>query len=223
MCTEVERPLYEKAVGQEVSEIVEIPHDLRGMPRIRNWVLDRFEEEALFMLDDDLAALEERTHETVRVIQEPAEVEQIIDNTYICAKDAGARVFGFGVDHKVFHFRANLPFLLNVWTDQGWGIIGKDLRFDEHQTVKEDIDLCLLSLLRHRIVWIDNRYAWRGVKRGNVGGLSTYRTIERDRQDAEYLQHKWGRYLRLTRKQSVMGISVGVPRQQPGIPFARVQ
>ncbi len=222
MCTDEERPLYEAALGGAIGEYVEIPHELRGMPKIRNWVLDRFPEQCLFMLDDDLAGLDERTHETVRAITDPQVIEQVIDNSYICARDVGAKVFGFGVDHKVFHFRGNLPFLTNVWTDQGWGIIGRELRFDEHQTVKEDIDLCLLSLMRDRIVWIDNRYTWRGVKRGNVGGLSTYRTMERDRLDAEYLQHKWGKYLHLTRKQSVLGISVSVPRQQPGIPHTRV-
>ncbi len=84
------------------------------------------------------------------------------------------------------------------------------------------IDLCLLSLMKDRIVWIDNRYTWRGVKRGNVGGLSAYRTTERDRRDAEYLQRKWGKYLRLTHKRSVLGMSISVPRQQPGIPHARV-
>lgn len=222
MCTDQERPLYEQAVGDEVAEIVEIPHELLGMPKIRNWVLDRFDEQCIFMLDDDLEGLDERTHESVRYISEPDVIEQIIDTTYICARDAGARVFGFGVDHRVFHFRANLPFLVNVWTDQGWGIIGRELRFDEHQTVKEDIDLCLLGMLKNRIVWIDNRYAWRGVKRGNVGGLSNYRTIERDRADGQYLQTKWGKYLRVTQKQSVVGMSVSVPRHQPGIPRTRV-
>jgi hypothetical protein len=222
VCTDQERPLYEAALGNQVAEYAEIPHELLGMGKIRNWVLGRFPEECIFTMDDDLEGLDVRTHEKNRFIFEPAIIEQIIDNSYLCARDAGAKVFGYGVDRRPFHFRANRPFVLNVWTDQGWGIIGREIRFDDRLTSKIDVDLCMLSMMKHRIVWIDDRYSWRGVKRGNVGGLSAYRTSEREMANAKYLERKWGKYLHLTRKQKVSGVSVAVGRQQPGIPCGRV-
>jgi len=222
VCTDQERPLYEAALGNQVKEYAEIPHSLLGMANIRNWIIDHFPEDCMFMLDDDLEGLDVRTHEKSRFIFDPQIIEQIIDNTYICARDAGARVFGFGVDHQVMHFRANRPFVVNIWTDQGWGVIGKDLRFDSRMTSRSNVDFCVLSMMKDRIVWIDDRYCWRGIKRGNIGGLSAYRTSERDMANGRYLERKWGKYLHLTMKGACSGISVAVPRQQPGIPSSRV-
>jgi len=219
--TDEEREKYDHLKGL-VSEIVEIPASLLGMPKIRNWILDRFDEEALFMADDDLESVHVMTHEKGMFIFDPVLVEQIIDNLYICARDAGAKLFGFGMNHKPVGFNENNPFRMVTWIDQGWGIIGRDLRFDEHQFVKEDLDLCLSSIMRHRIIWSDQRYVWVGEKRGNKGGLTQFRTARNDKDDLDYLQRKWGRYLGVKRKQSVIGLSVNVRRKQPLIPSSRV-
>jgi len=219
--TDVERPLYEKAVGPSVAEIVEIPDALHGIARVRNWIIDRFEDECVFMADDDLLALHARTHEMNRVIQDPEIIEQILDNTYLCARDAGARVWGFGTSGKPLDYRANKPFQLHLWVNQAWGLIGREVRFDEHQRVKEDADLCLASLLRHRIIWQDNRYYWVAKRRTNRGGLTAERTMAKEQADMAYLKRKWGKYIGFVNRKGVVGISFRVPRRQSGVPHAR--
>jgi len=220
--TNEERAKYEHLKG-DVADIVEIPASLYGMAKIRNWILDKFDEESIFMADDDLESIQVMTHEKALFIYDPAQVEQIIDNLYICAKDAGAKVYGLSINRNPACFYGNQPFKLCTWVDQGWGIIGRDLRFDEHQFVKEDIDLCLQSIMKDRIIWSDNRYAWVGKKRFNKGGLTNYRTNKNDMEDLAYLQRKWGKYLNVNRRKSVIGLGIAVRRKQPLIPNIRVK
>jgi len=44
----------------------------------------------------------------------------------------------------------------------------------------------------------------------------------KDQADAEYLQRKWGKYISFVNRGSVVGIHIGVPRRQPGVPYARI-
>lgn len=221
MVTDEERKKYEH-LKSKLSEIVEIPAEIIGMAKIRNWILDRFDEEAIFMADDDLESVHVMTHKKGLFLYDPVQVEQIIDNLYICARDAEAHVFGFGINQKPVGFHENQPFRFCTWLDQGWGIIGRDLHFDEHQFVKEDLDLCMSSIMKHRIIWADHRYAWVGKKRVNKGGLTQFRTARNNQEDLAYLQRKWGKYLSVTKKKAVLGLSVAVSRKQPLIPNNRV-
>ena len=59
-------------------------------------------------------------------------------------------------------------------------------------------------------------------RRSNLGGLTKDRTTAKDQADAEYLQRKWGKYIRFVNRGSVVGIHIGVPRRQPGVPYARI-
>lgn len=220
--TDLERPLYEERVGGKVAEIVEIPDAIHGIAKVRNWIIDRFDEECVFMLDGDMSGVNARTHEHGRTITDPEIIEQIVDNTYICARDVGAKVFGYGTSPKAYDFHGNKPFQMHAWVNGAIGIIGREVRFDEHQKVKEDVDLCLASLMKHRILWQDNRYYWLAKRRTNHGGMSMYRTMEKDQADAEYLKRKWGKYIDFVSRKGVMGVHVGVPRRQPGVPHSRV-
>src|SRR6266566_8571479 len=75
-------------------EIVSIPPNRVGVSAVRNWIVRRFEEEAVVMYDDDVTACRALAGLTNRYIS-PEEVAAMVENTAYCCAGAGARLFGW--------------------------------------------------------------------------------------------------------------------------------
>jgi len=211
---ESEYDKYVTAVGDRMACIKTIPDAIVKIAAIRNWILDHWDDEVVFMLDDDCESMITIGEGKYVTVSDPVLIEQMIDNTAICARDAGARVFGFNLTYDVRKFHENEPFKFNTWVDTTWGIIGRELRFDENQFVKEDFDYCLASLLKHRVIWCDRRYHIVHRSRTNKGGMTLHRTTAKEAADLSYLQVKWGRHISVGRSKNIIKLHTNVRRRQ---------
>jgi hypothetical protein len=65
-------------------------------------------------------------------------------------------------------------------------------RFDERIPLKEDYDICVQLLNKHRIVLRVNSYYYNTKQSENKGGCAVMRNIDEEKRQFEILQKKWG-------------------------------
>ena len=71
------------------------------------------------------------------------------------------------------------PFSLNTWVGGVVGIVGRELRYDTSIRLRADIDFCLQSLLRDRIVVVGGRFSFIHTRFAGGGGNAANRSSER--------------------------------------------
>jgi len=179
--------------------------------KLRNWVLDNFKSKIVVMFDDDIDCLWSNTRFIGFAIRDAKTIDDILLNTAQCCADAGCHFFGFSQNWDVRKYQANKPFILNSWVGGVVGIVESKIRFNEHNGFRVDIDYSLRNLLKHRIIWRDERFSFRQKRLYNKGGLSQYRTAERDKSDVEYIKNTWGKYVKITQGK-YLKIKVAVER-----------
>jgi hypothetical protein len=214
--------VYPETERKEYADIAiahkrEYPDKLHGAGPVRNWIMRDFESEVLVMLDDDIKGLWNNTHENGRMIEDREIIKQVLDNTGVCARDAGAKLFGFAQCWDVRYFKANEPFRLTGYFRGVIGKIGRDIFFDETVPIKEDTDFGLKHLLHNRIIWGDMRYSFVAIRNRNTGGNSTYRTDKNLQDQIDILKNRWRKYLSFPLNSRNEGATIKVQRRQTGI------
>ena len=201
----------EREVGDYAPVIAQVAHQgatllphppLRFLPQIRNWILDNVEDELLFMADDDIRCVYSKVGVVIKRYRKPADVMQIIENAAECARGIGARLFGFTQAGTVFSFNPVDPLAFSGWVGTAFGVIGRDIRFDEQIAIgSEDLDYSLRHLLEHRVIFIDERFHFESVLRLRAtGGVGANRSMERELADSERLKRTWGDYIQIYNK-----------------------
>ena len=178
---EPEYDSYRKKVGNDMT-IICLPDSVRGLGATRNWVLDNFTEKVVFMIDDDTKYLLNRTKEKELRITYPDDIFDVVVNTTIMALDLGVGLYGYGYTGDIRKFSPIKPFRFNKAVGGSIGIIGRELRFNTARA-KTDVDFCLKQLLKNRIFWVDDRYAFQQEVDSISGGSSLYRSREETRAD----------------------------------------
>jgi hypothetical protein len=184
------------------------PPDVLGIGPLRQWILDHVEDPTVVMVDDDMHTVYAQTGFNKKRIEHPDTVRAIVERVAQCAKDAGARVFGFTQMGHPIDYRPMKPFGLNTWVGGLIGIHGRELRFDTTLKLRADIDYCLQSLVKDRIVWVDSRFCFIHQRFAGKGGNAINRSEERHRQEVEYLLRKWGPYLAVKQAKTTTKIQV---------------
>lgn len=187
------------------------PADVTGIGPLRQWILDNIPDDVV-QVDDDvhtvygLCGLRKRTYEN------PATVHNIVEQAWLAAREAGARVFGFNQAWDVRKYSPFKPFGLSSWAGGVVGVIGKERRFDMRLKLRADIDFCLQSLMLDRIVWIDNRFSFVHRRFEGSGGNASNRSSERHAAEIKYLTQKWGKYIGVQDVKTTTRIVVKVER-----------
>lgn len=192
--------------------IITTPDSIQGLGRLRNWCLDNFNEPSVIMIDDDISYFYRLTGPKTEAVTDPDEVLQILVNTCIMARDAGAKVFGFS-QTDIRKFKGYEPFSLCAWIGTIIGVNGRKYRFRDDK-FKVDIDFCLQNLLVERIVWMDNRYYASNNKDNNRGGNAKFRTEEDYNKSIDSLKQKWGACINVRDYQNQKRISIAFTRKQ---------
>lgn len=188
------------------------PDNVEGIGPLRQWIIDNVEDEIVVQVDDDVHTVYSICGLTKRTYHDPQVAARIVATTAICAKDAGCKVFGFNQAWDVRKFRPYKPFQLNTWVGGVVGVIGKERRYDISLKLRADIDFCLQSLLKDRIVWSEQRYSFVHKRWSGRGGNAEMRSEERHKQEMEYLQKKWGKYVSFQEKKTAVRMVMHVER-----------
>ena len=147
------------------------------------------------MVDDDVTHVYSQVGFHKQRIEDADTARAIVERLAILAQDAGVRVFGFQQAARPFTYANFRPFSLNTWVGGLVGIVGRELRYDTSLLLRADIDFCLQSLLRDRIVLVDGRFSFIHTRFAGGGGNAANRSSERHEREISYLRRKWGPYL----------------------------
>jgi hypothetical protein len=195
-------------------EKVAIPDEIAGVSAVRNWIIARFPEECIVMMDDDISAAMCMVALKVRKLS-VEETAQMVENTARCAFGAGARLFGWHQRSDPRLLQRNDPFGVHHWMGGAVGVIGKEVKWDELLKCKCDIDATLTELMKNRLVWNEARFCFAQERDKNLGGNSLFRSAERIAAEKRYLKSKWKAHIRFETYKSQDRVAMDVTRRQP--------
>lgn len=184
--------------------IVKCPKGIQGnVSRIRNYILDtEFENGAdiVCIVDDDLKAIEhfemseDKTYAYEKV---KVKAEEFIDFIYrysMLCYQWGFKMWGVNINSDTMSFRHYTPFSTNsvVLGVFGCFLKGMECRYDEALPLKEDYDLFIQNCNKYRGVLRLNGYYYNCRQSEQKGGCTIYRNMEKEKEQFELLQKKWG-------------------------------
>jgi hypothetical protein len=180
--------------------------NIKGLPNIRQWIMDTVKADAVFMVDDDIYECRSLVPMPPHQVEDPEAVFEIVRNCALNAREAGTICFWFlpKSDPRIYH--CDYPFQL-TGTYKGWvqGFWRKEfnehIRFDSNIKIKANIDVSLRIARRYKFLWCDCRYAFNPAAHMNAaGGLSSQRTEAALEADYAYLRKKFGAVIQIDHK-----------------------
>ena len=186
------------------ADIVACPNGVQGnLCRVRNYILDKeFERgiEAVLIIDDDLKCLERYVKSKTSkfgYVREKIDADELIvlvEKYSIMAMDMGAYYWGVMCNPDAMSYRHCAPFSTCAYIGGPFQCFIKDggLRYDEKLPLKEDYDMTLQQLNKHRVVLRVNYLHYICKQSENKGGCATYRNREKEEQQMQEFQKKWG-------------------------------
>jgi hypothetical protein len=199
------------AAGAE--EVLAHPNKLHGLAAKRQWILDRVPG-PVFMVDDDVTGVWCNVGEQGHRIYGWQAIEEIIQNCAHAAASFGAPVFGFSQAWDVRKYDPCDPFSLAGWVGTAIGFLGREIKYDTSLTAQADIDFCLCCMLKKRIVFIDNRFAFICKRFLNAGGSAGIRTAAEYERQIERVTARWGSWISFKKAKGTYRLNTRVSRRQ---------
>lgn len=193
---ESEADEYKKNNSSARIEIV--PNSVQGnLCRIRNYILDKMQNNAVIILDDDISEIlhmgvvgEKKTWQEVRKEELPSLFCKFADLT----EEWGFDYFGLQCNSDSMTTRLITPFSTTSYIGgpvQGF-LPTNRCRYDERLPLKEDYDMTLQQCNSKRGCLRFNLYCYRAKQSKQEGGCASYRSIEEEKRQFELLRRKWG-------------------------------
>lgn len=189
--------------GNKEADIVACPKGVQGnLCRVRNYILrQEFERgmDVVLIVDDDLHYIERFEQDGSgygyarhRVTAE--EFLPFLEKYSIMAADLGAKFWGININQDNLCYEHNNPFSTTNYIGGPFQCFLKENKcfYDENLPLKEDYDMTLQQLNKERVVLRVNSYHYVCEQSTNVGGCAAYRNREREKQQFDALQSKWG-------------------------------
>lgn len=195
------------------SRLLVHPDDVTGIGPLRRWIIEHAEADSVFMVDDDVYALYSLVGVRARRITAPVDVAAVVENAEAIARGAGARIFGFNQAWDVRKFLPMKPLSLTGWIGGAIGVIGRERDlYDPSLRLRADVDACLTSLLKHRFLYQDARFAFAHRRFAGSGGNAVSRSGDQHEREIAYLRRKWGAHLTVRQTKTAVRLVVSVPR-----------
>jgi len=175
-----------------------LPHpQFAQLSQIENWLHDQDLAEFVYWSADDVHALRCLVGWRARTYRDPELIRGLLEVTAVCARDAGAYLFGFGHHMVPTYLNNDRPFALNAYVREIYGFRrGHELRADPNVEQHYDVDVALQALLKHRIIWRDDRFVFDSQLLGSAkGGEAGVRTPEAVEHAARAMVQKWGKWV----------------------------
>ena len=185
------------------ADIVACPKGVQGnLCRVRNYIIDQElnvnKRDAALIVDDDLNKIERYVYrDGYGYEREKVETDELmifIEKYSLLAKELGAKFWGINCYSDAMAFRHFSPFSTVSYIGGPFQCFlqGNECYYDEKLPLKEDYDMTLQQLNKERVVLRVNGYHYICRQSEQIGGCAMYRNRQREREQLELLQHKWG-------------------------------
>lgn len=186
------------------ADIVSCPEGVQGnLSRVRNYIIDEeFKRgmDVVLIIDDDLNCIRRYDYDEVAgfgyvpVVITADEFLLFLEKYSIIAKEIGAKFWGLNCNFDPMAYRHNTPFSTRSYIGGPFQCFlkGNRCRYDESLPLKEDYDMTLQQLNLERVVLRVNAYHYLCKQSENKGGCAAYRNRQREKEQLEALQMKWG-------------------------------
>lgn len=202
----VDHKEYDEYVKQNKGfeeNIISCPEGIQGnLCRIRNYILDQeFQNGAdvVVIIDDDMEGIYHFENKGLygyeKVKLEKEEFYDFIEKYTNLCEEFGFKFWGVNCNQDSLSYRQTTPFSTVSYIGGPFQAFlrGNELRYDERLPLKEDYDMTLQNCNRYRGCLRVNKYHYNCKQSKQVGGCATYRNYEREKQQLEMLQKKWGK------------------------------
>lgn len=192
---------YRKA--NEGADIIACPDGVQGnVARVRNYILDtEFGNgaDAVCILDDDIKCLERFVvnyntgfgYERTKINAD--EFLDFLDKYSIICEEFGYKLWGVNLNKDAMAYRHSVPFSTTSVILGPFSVHLKNpIRYDERLPLKEDYDLSIQHLNKYRGVLRVNSIHYDCLQSENAGGCAAMRNLQREKEQFELLQRKWG-------------------------------
>lgn len=171
--------------------------------RVRNYILDKeFEQGAdvVLIIDDDLKSIshfemsEDGKFAFEKVKVNSDEFLEFIYKYSLLCYEWGFKFWGINCNSDHMAYRQYTPFSTTTYIGGPFQCFlkGNECRYDENLPLKEDYDMTLQNMLKYRGALRVNKYHYNCRQSEQAGGCAMYRNMEREKQQIEALQRKWG-------------------------------
>jgi hypothetical protein len=158
----------------------------------RNWILKNATTKYVIMVDDDMSSIQWLLERKRRLLNSQ-EIHHFIELGFSMAEECGAGIWGMNLNQDPMAYQIVKPFgFADMCLGPFIGILDKELVYDEELNLKEDYDLSLQCLNKHRVTFRINFLSYAVDHQGKEGGCQTYRTSEEEERQNILFQKKWG-------------------------------
>jgi TET-associated glycosyltransferase-like protein len=198
---ESQKAEYEARLDQDKSPVVVVTHPdtVKGLTPKLNWCFDHLEDaDGIIFVDDDIASLQRCFVEPGEesTIRDPAMIADIIQTTFILARDLGVYYFGWEASNGALRYYTGLKPLMLTGYINGCAMgfrHGHGLRFDEKIVAKNDYDIAAANAYHHRCCLKNTRYTFCQKETFvGKGGQAAFRSSQTEKNDVARLRKKWG-------------------------------
>lgn len=193
---------YIEANKEFEENIISCPDGVQGnLCRIRNYILDKeFENGAdvVLIIDDDMSGIYHfegnREYCYNKILVEPNEFYDFIEKYSVMCDELGFKFWGLNCNQDALSYRQYSPFSTVSYVGGPFQCFLKnDLRYDERLPLKEDYDMTLQQCNKYRGCLRLNKFFYSCKQSKQAGGCATYRNYDREIEQLELLQRKWGK------------------------------
>ena len=173
--------------------VIGVPNEVQGnISRVRNYILDNYNEKNIVMLDDDFNSIGVFEGNKLKKLDEEG-VYNMIQKGFLMAEDLGVKLWGLNIISDKGSYREYTPFNTNAMILGPFnGHLKHNLRYDEKIPLKEDYDLSLKMLNKYRKTLRLNMYHYNSEQNTIKGGCAVYRNTETENEQFNLLVKKWG-------------------------------
>lgn len=201
----VDHKEYDEYVKQNKGfeeNIISCPEGIQGnVCRIRNYILnEEFKNGAdvVVIIDDDMKGIYHFEADGIygyeKVKVEKEEFYDFIEKYTNLCEEFGFKLWGVNCNQDSLSYRQTTPFsTTSVILGPFSCHLKNDIRYDERLPLKEDYDLAIQHLNKYRGIMRLNKYHYDCKQSKQAGGCASYRNYEREKEQLEMLQKKWGK------------------------------
>ena len=206
-----QKKLYEE--GLEKGSVGKIIVGVKGLPEVRNFILDYFKKgQHIVSFDDDVRGFLEFDERAKRHEKPIGNLAKMFDRGFTECKKAGGRFWGVYPSANGFFMKDTVTTDLKFIIGSFWGCInpGKEVRVDIGNGEKEDYQRTIQFWELDHVVVRLNFYAVQTATYATPGGLQEGNRLSRERKTVKAMLKRWPQYIKMN------------PRRKSGYPEIRL-